>query len=130
EMADRHDLALALQRMEKDGLSRVTYRDVAARAGACAARLAAEGIGKGDRVVLRAANHPDWAIAYFGVMRAGATAVPVDPHLDEEGFQNILRESGAKLVLDAQKMHAFAAEDAALVPPVVEIEPRDVASLI
>jgi long-chain acyl-CoA synthetase len=130
EMAMRHDLALSLQRMEKDGLSRITFRDVKARAEACAARLAASGVVKGDRVVLSAPNHPDWAIAYFGVVRAGATAVPLDPHLDEAGFQNIVRESGAKLVLDAEKLHAFTAADPALVPPVVEVEPSDVASLI
>ena len=130
EMAERHELALALQRMENDGLSRVTYVDVRNRANAVAARLADAGIVKGDRVALCAPNHPDWAIAYFGVMRAGAVAVPIDPGMDEAARANVLRESGAKVTLDDENIHAFTEEDASLVPPAVEVLPSDVASLI
>jgi long-chain acyl-CoA synthetase len=130
EMAERHDLGLALQRMEQDGLSRVTYADVLARSNAVAARLAEAGIAKGDRVALCAPNHPDWAIAYFGIMRAGAVAVPMDPAMDDAARANVLRESGAKVVLDEENLHGFTEEDSSLVPPVVEVGPGDVASLI
>jgi long-chain acyl-CoA synthetase len=150
EMATRHGHALALQRMEKDGLSRVTFQDVGARMNATAARLAGAGIGKGDRVVLGAHNHPDWAIAYFGILRAGATAVPIDPALDATGISNVVRESRARVaVWDAQvearvgatlreahpllrvvDLAEVTAEDTTLTPPVVEVAADDVASLI
>jgi long-chain acyl-CoA synthetase len=99
QMAERHDLAVALSRVEVDGLSRVTFRDVRDRSIAVAARLRSAGVGKGDRVVLAASNHPDWAIAYFGILRVGAVAVPVDHAIDEAAFGNVLRESGARVVL-------------------------------
>ncbi len=150
EMATRHGHALALQRMEKDGLSRVTFKDVGARMNATAARLAAAGIGKGDRVVIGAHNHPDWAIAYFGILRGGATAVPIDPALDATGISNVIRESRARVVLwDAQvearvgaqlreahpllrvtELSEITAEDPTLTPPVVEVDVDDIASLI
>ncbi|MBI2391205.1 MAG: AMP-binding protein, partial [Deltaproteobacteria bacterium] len=153
QMAERHDLSLSLQRLEADGLSRVTFRDVKARAWAAAARLAAMGVKKGDRVVLSAHNHPDWAIAFFGILRAGATAVPVDAAMDARGFVNIVRESGASIVVrddevdakigealreafplcrgvDLHALTAEAGEDESQVAPDVEVEDADVASLI
>ena len=99
EMAERHDFALALQMSTAEGLTRTTFADVKSGADAVAARLAAVGVGHGDRVAISARNHPDWAIAFFGIVRAGATAVPVDPVLDADGWVNILSESGARVVI-------------------------------
>jgi long-chain acyl-CoA synthetase len=130
EMAERHDLSLALQRMEEDGLSRVTFRDVQARSNAVAARLAAKGVTKGDTVVLSAPNHPDWAIAYFGIVRAGAVAVPIDAAMEASLRANLVRESGAKITITAENLHAFTEADPTLHRPAVEIEPGDIASLI
>ncbi len=145
EMAERHDLALALQRMTDEGLTRTSFRDVKLRAESLAARLAALGVGKGDRVVLSARNHPDWPVAYFGILRAGATAVPVDPALDPASWRNVLADSEARAVVwdatvkardeiaespAALDLHEATEEDARLTPPAVSIEPGDVASLI
>lgn len=99
EMAERHDLALAFQMSTDEGLTRITFADVKLGADAAAARLMAAGIGRGNRVAISARNHPDWAIAFFGIIRSGATAVPVDPVLDAAGWVNILAESGARAVI-------------------------------
>jgi long-chain acyl-CoA synthetase len=147
DMAERHDLGVALQRFEADGFSRITYRELRARANAVAARLAAARVGKGDRVILAGTNHPDWPIAYFGIVRAGAIAVPLDPGLDPEAFVNVAVQSEAKLaILDTLAreklaglpadalvsfdLHEITAEDASLVPPVVAVDPEDVASIL
>jgi len=150
QMAERHDLTLAFQRMEADGLSRVTFRDARDRSNAAAARLAAMGVKKGDRVVLSAHNHPDWALSYFGILRAGATAVPVDAAMDAAGFVNIVRESGASIVVRDDEvdtkiggalreafphyrgvdLHSLTEEDTTLTPPSVDVSDADVASLI
>jgi long-chain acyl-CoA synthetase len=148
EMAERHDLGLALQRMTDDGFTRTTFRDVKVRAWSTAARLAALGVKKGDRIALAAHNDPDWPIAYFGILRAGGTAVPVDPTLDAAAWGRILRESGARVVIwngtVAQREQVAAAHpglvqlelraaterDGEPSPPEVAIEPGDVASII
>jgi long-chain acyl-CoA synthetase len=147
EMAERHDLALALQLRTDEGLTRTTFRDVRASSLAVAARLAALGVAKGDRVALSARNSPDWPIAFFGIVRAGATAVPIDPGLDAASWANVLAESGARVVvwdetvkacrdvaaahpsLAVVDLHEAAALDAAEFegPPV---DPDDVASLL
>jgi long-chain acyl-CoA synthetase len=148
EMAERHDLGLALQQMTDEGLTRVTFRDVKRCADAAAARLAALGIRPGDRVILSARNHPDYAIAYFGIVRAGAIAVPLDPALDATGWRNVLAESDARAIVWDESvraaadvavdsgevrtldLHAAVAPDDTLVAPRVAIDAGDVASLI
>jgi len=155
EMAERHDHAVALQRLTSEGLTRVSFREWREGAVATAARLAAVGVRPGDRVVLSGLNQPAWPIAYFGILRAGAVAVPVDPGLEGPLLANILRSSGAKVALwDAEvegkggrvacglcpdlrvyDLEDFTdggphASDADLPAPVVTIAGSDLASII
>jgi long-chain acyl-CoA synthetase len=99
EMAERHELALALQLMTDEGLSRTTFRDVKLRSSSAAARLVAAGVRRGDRVALAGLNQPEWAIGFFAILRAGATAVPIDPALAPAEWEAILADSGARAVL-------------------------------
>jgi long-chain acyl-CoA synthetase len=99
EMAERHDLGVALQRVEPDGLSRVSFRAWRDASLAAAARLAALGVKPGDRVILSGNNQPAWPIAYYGIVYAGAVAVPVDPTLDAAQLGNIVRSSGARAAI-------------------------------
>ncbi|MDI1443343.1 AMP-binding protein [Polyangium sp. 6x1] len=99
EMAERHDHAVALQLLTDEGLTRTTFRELRDGMLATAARLAAVGVRPGDRVLLAGENQPAWPVAYFGILRAGAVAVPVDPALEERQLANILRSSGARVAL-------------------------------
>ncbi len=148
EMAQRHDMALALQRVTGDGLTRTTFGDVRVRLLSLAARLAALGVRRGDRVAISAENDLDWGIAFFGVVRAGATAVPVDAALDAGSWRNLLAESGALAVvwnenvaaavevaaaypgLARLDLHEATQHDPALVAPDGLPEPADVAVLL
>ncbi|MEZ4391140.1 MAG: AMP-binding protein [Polyangiales bacterium] len=95
EAADRHQHRPALLRMERDGVARVSYREMHARVEATAARLAAAGVKPGDRVVLCAGNHIAWPVAYFGILRAGAVAVPTDAAMEADALANVIRASKA-----------------------------------
>jgi long-chain acyl-CoA synthetase len=57
---------------------RHSYADVTRAARAFAARLGASGIGKDDKVVLWGENRPEWIVAYWGCVIAGAVVVPID----------------------------------------------------
>lgn len=118
QMAERHEHALAFGRLEDDGIARTTYLDVKERADLTAARLIQLGVKKGDRVLLSGHNHPDWPLAFFGIVRAGATAVPVDPAMEASSFVNVLRESEAKVVLWDEKVRE------AVGAAVLELGPR------
>src|SRR3712207_8101026 len=57
-------------------LFRSDIQELATRA---AAFFASQGVKPADRVLLVSHNAPEWGISYFGVLKAGATCVPVDP---------------------------------------------------
>ncbi len=104
EMAERHDLKVALQRTEQEGLSRLTYRDMRALASSFAQRLRAAGVVSGSRVMLGGSNHPAWPIAFFGILYAGATVVPVDASIELSPARVIAQASGSKIFISDQKV--------------------------
>ncbi len=60
------------------------------------------GIDKGDRVALKAANIPEWMVAFLGTLYAGAVLVPVNPDSTKEELDYILSQSESKcLILDS-----------------------------
>ena len=63
-------------------------RDSAHRAGLL---LGTRGIKPGDRVLLIAENAPEWVIAYFAILCAGAVAVPLDHLISADELATISR---------------------------------------
>lgn len=61
-----------------DGRS-LTYGELATRSSAFAAALLDAGVGRGDRVALFLPKSVDAITAIYGIMRAGAAYVPIDP---------------------------------------------------
>ncbi|MGH8547189.1 MAG: long-chain-fatty-acid--CoA ligase [Methylococcales bacterium] len=64
-----------------------------------AAYLASHGIEKGDRVALFCVNCVEFAIAYLGILKAGATVVPVNVLLRPVEIQFILNDAGARALI-------------------------------
>ncbi|MFB7708875.1 long-chain fatty acid--CoA ligase [Streptomyces sp. NPDC056105] len=57
------------------------YRALDGRSARVASWLSAEGVAPGDRVAIMLPNIPDFAVVYYGVLRAGAVVVPMNPLL-------------------------------------------------
>ncbi len=95
-----HGRHVAYRLLEKDGVAdSFTFRDVRKAAFAAAARLEAEGVAEGDRVLLVSEGRPEWGMAYFGGILAGAVMVPVDIDLSPKEIANIARTAGAKIAV-------------------------------
>ncbi|MET8155763.1 AMP-binding protein [Sphaerisporangium sp. NPDC005289] len=73
----------------------ITYAELDARVDRCAAALAGLGVGPGDVVAVAAVLDPLFAVGYYGIARAGAVSVPVNPLMRAEALEHILRTSGA-----------------------------------
>ena len=58
--------------------------------------LRKKGIGNGDRIGLYCINSPWFVASYFGILKTGATAVPINLLLSPEEIQFILSDSEAK----------------------------------
>ncbi|NCC51426.1 MAG: long-chain fatty acid--CoA ligase [Spartobacteria bacterium] len=64
-----------------------------------ATALAARGIQKGDRVGLYCINSETFALAYFGIQKAGAVVVPANLLLNPEEVSFIMRDAGVKALI-------------------------------
>lgn len=79
--------------------NRLTYAQLSALANRFAVGLQKLGISKGDRVAIALPNIPQYLIAYFGTLRAGAVAVPTNPLYTEREMQHQLADSGARIIV-------------------------------
>jgi long-chain acyl-CoA synthetase len=66
---------------------------------AVAAFLSARGIGSGDRVALYCVNSAEFAMAYLGILKAGAVVVPLNLLLNPRELAFILEDSGARAII-------------------------------
>jgi long-chain acyl-CoA synthetase len=58
--------------------------------------LRLEGLQAGDRVGVMLPNVPQFAVVYYGALRAGGVVVPMNPLLKEREVDYYLRDSGAR----------------------------------
>lgn len=135
----------------------VTYAELDERSRRFAAFLESRGVARGDRVAILLPNLPEFAVAYFGAIAAGAVAVPVNTRLSPPEVAYVLGDcAAAVLVTTAARLtalgglEALAALRARLVvggeapgavpfgaaldipprPAPAEVEPGDVATLL
>jgi long-chain acyl-CoA synthetase len=156
----RHSTRVAM-RIERDGRKeQYTYADLRELATRAASFFASHGIKSGDRVILFSQNAPEWGMTYFGVLKAGATCIPVDAESSSNEIVNFAGAGEASAIVisaklqqehsDLQdKLNAAGLEDVRiwtfdevfeLAPPEVEderiallppkVSPQSVASLI
>ncbi len=92
------------------GQQTLTWGELEGAVASLAAALVARGLTGGERVALLLPNGVDFAVAYFGVLRAGLVALPLNIAYTptEIGFQ--LTDSGASLVLASDSLAGLAAE--------------------
>ncbi|TDH57386.1 fatty acid--CoA ligase family protein [Mycobacterium eburneum] len=82
-----------------DGPLRLSFTELADKVRCAAGAFAAAGVDKGDRVAIWAPNSAEWIIAAFGVLTAGGVLVPVNTRFKQTEADDVIRRSGAKLVL-------------------------------
>ncbi len=80
--------------------------------------LAHRGCNRGARVGILAENCLEFVACYFGIMRFGAVAVPVNHKLPRSTIEHIFRDSGIELVLADRSRLPLVPEGV----PVIEFE--------
>jgi acyl-CoA synthetase (AMP-forming)/AMP-acid ligase II len=92
-----------------------TYGEMMARIDAFAGALAARGIGVGDVVGLLAPNSSAFAVAFHGILRAGATATTINALFTAKDVAKQLTDAGAKALVTVTALLPAAVEGAAAV---------------
>jgi long-chain acyl-CoA synthetase len=88
----------------------LSYAQLAAGSARVAGHLRARGVGPGDRIGLMLSNVPEFAVLYYGILRAGAVVVPMNPLLKDREIDYYLGDSGAVALFDAGTMDAALTE--------------------
>lgn len=77
----------------------LTYQALDRAARGVATALAARGVEPGDRVSLLIPNVPEFTIAYFGILYAGASVVPINVLAAAPEVEYFLNDSSSKLLI-------------------------------
>ena len=72
-----------------------SYAQIDDMARGVARALMRRGLERGDRVAILAANRAEYLATYFGIMRAGLVAVPVNFKVPRQTIHFIVKDSGA-----------------------------------
>ncbi len=78
-----------------------TFADLADLIPRVARALADAGVRPGDRVILWAVPRPEWGIAFFSALHAGAIVVPLDHRSQPEFAKRVAERTEARFVLAA-----------------------------
>lgn len=99
----------------------LTAGDLADRSAVAAARLAASGVGAGERVVISATASLDQVVAYVGVLRLGAVALPLNGAYRAPEVAHVVGDAGvaAAVTDDAERGRwiTHVAPGAVVTPP-------------
>ncbi len=101
-----HRPALLTRSRGRDGrdvMCTLKRAELEERVRALALGLIDLGIGPGERVALLVENGPDWIVSDLAVLSAGAVTVPLYTTLPAAEVSFILRDSGAKALIFAEK---------------------------
>ncbi|MET0190654.1 MAG: long-chain fatty acid--CoA ligase [Pseudonocardia sediminis] len=93
----------------------LSYAGLADASARVAALLATRGVGPGTPVGLMVPNVAEFPVLYYGILRAGAVVVPMNPLLKNREVAYTLTDSGAALLFatSASGRHAAAGAEAA-----------------
>jgi amino acid adenylation domain-containing protein len=121
--ARRHPERIAVVEPGRFALS---YRELDTLSDAMRDRLAAHGVRPGDRVGIYLPKSIDTVAALYGILKAGAAYVPVDPGAPPARNAYIMSNCAVKVVVTEERLaERFRAELESIgsVPPILALDP-------
>lgn len=81
----------------------LTYHEYNEAANVLAAALQAQGVGRGDRIVLLLPRTSDFLVCMLAVMKCGAAFIPMDPEYPADRIAYILSDSEGRYVITTKE---------------------------
>jgi acyl-CoA synthetase (AMP-forming)/AMP-acid ligase II len=91
----------------------LTYGELAGSVRRAAAGLAARGVAQGDVLALCSPNSPEFAVAYYAALAAGAVVTTVNPLAPADDISRQLTHSGARWLITTAALARGSAGEAA-----------------
>lgn len=82
---------------------RVSYREINLMANRLARFLLEQGVSRGDRIVILLPNSVTYIAAYYGVLKAGCVAVPLNADSKPESLASLLEELTPRAIITCGK---------------------------
>lgn len=92
-------IALIYQKQRK------TYKEINDQANTLAHKLVEWGVKSGDRILLLLENSPEYVIAYYGILKAGAVSVPVNNDAKAAGLDWMIKDTNAGMLISSSTFH-------------------------
>src|SRR5215469_11607875 len=96
--------------------TRITYVQLASLVDRFARALIELGVKRGDRVSIGLPNVPQFPIAFYGALKAGAVAVPTNPLYTPPELRHQLSDAGAKVAIVLDQFYQNLADVRAETP--------------
>lgn len=103
EAARQFPTRTAVEVLRTSGLETWTYAQLDEDARRWAGFLTAHGVVAGDRCAILSDNDPRWIGAYFGILRIGAIAVPLDTNYKAAQVRTVVDNCDARMIFTTAK---------------------------
>ncbi|MGM0559028.1 MAG: AMP-binding protein, partial [Myxococcota bacterium] len=90
---------VAMQHHDGGITERYTYADLKEYADRAVDALRTNGVSENTTALIVSENRPQWGMAYFGILKAGGVAVPVDPESSARELANLMKSSHARVAI-------------------------------
>lgn len=96
--AQKFPSRVIIQERREDAYQKFTYEEIRRQIESLAYWLQSQGINQKDRVGIIAKNGCEWPVIFFATQFIDAVSVPLNPDSTEREIENILADSGCKII--------------------------------
>ena len=103
-----------------------TYREAEKKIKEVSYFLLSEGVKKGDKIAVSGKNSPEWAIAYLGIIYAGAIVIPLDYALKDQEMNYLMAFGGvSRLFIDKERIGKIDQDGSVGLKAIYSLEPSE-----
>jgi len=98
----------------------ITYQELYARASALSKLLKEQGLQPRERVLICFENSPEFYVAYFAVLQAGAVVAPINTFLKEKELAHIVSDAQPRFIItSSDRKPLFEQTNGGNLPPII-----------